>query len=65
MAGGRPRLLTDEQARSVVARVGAGELRRAVAKDLGVSVDLVKSILTGHRYNDATQIKQDTTEKEA
>lgn len=51
--GGRPRLLTNDQARSVRERAANGVGHGVLAREYGVSVSLVSHIVHGRRYDDA------------
>lgn len=51
---GRQRLLTDEQARIIVARAGRGVPQVRIAKQFKVSQELVSRIVRGITYGDVT-----------
>lgn len=65
----RPERITETQARQIIERAAAGEARKVLAYDFGVSYSLICDVLAGRRHADAapellSQVRRWPTEKE-
>lgn len=60
---GRPRSLTEDQAREVVRLVDGGHTRTSIAKHFGVNRKVIQNILSGVHYGDVTGIEYEAKDE--